>query len=164
MNETSIISLKLLFLLGFTLHNLEEALWLPQWSKHSEKFHEPVERNQFIFAVIIITITGYLITIADILSGHTENIINYLYLGFIGMMGLNAIIPHLAATLVLKKYAPGLITGLLLNLPVSLLIIIYQIQNGINVFYFIIAVLVVTGSILFSLKYLFRLGSKLINY
>lgn len=164
MNEITINLLKLLFLLGFTLHNMEEALWLPQWSKYAKKFHEPVERNQFIFAVIILTMLGYLITLADILNPQPGNIINYVYLGFIGMMGLNAIIPHLAATIVLKKYAPGLITGLLLNLPLSLIIIIYNIQNRINIFYFVIAVLALSGLILFSLKYLFRLGAKLINY
>lgn len=164
MNETIIIPLKLLFLLGFTLHNLEEALWLPQWSKHAERFHKPVERNQFIFALIIITLAGYLITLADIISGQSGNIINYVYLGFIGMMGLNAIIPHLAATIILKKYAPGLITGLLLNLPISLIIIIYHIQNRINVLYFVIAVLAVSGLVLLSLKHLFRLGGKLISY
>ncbi len=164
MNEMIINSLKLLFLLGFTLHNLEEALWLPQWSKHAKKFHEPVERNKFIFAVIIITIAGYLITFLDILSGQQGSIINYIYLGFIGMMGLNAILPHLAATIVLKKYAPGLITGMLLNLPVSVIIIVLHIQDGSNVFYFVIAVLGVTGIVLFSLKHLFRLGGKLINY
>lgn len=164
MNETIIISLKILFLLGFTLHNVEEALWLPQWSKHAKKFHEPVDKHQFIFAIIIITIEGYLVTVADILLGQSGSFINYVYLGFIGMMGLNVIIPHLAATIVLKKYAPGLITGLLLNLPISLIIIVYYIQSGINVFYFVMAVLTVTGLILFSLKYLFRLGGKLINY
>jgi hypothetical protein len=164
MNETIIIPLKLLFLLGFTLHNLEEALWLPQWSKHAERFHKPVERNQFIFALIIITLAGYLITLADIISGQSGNIINYVYLGFIGMMGLNAIIPHLAATIILKKYAPGLISGMLLNLPISLIIVFYHIQYGSNVFYFLIAMLGVTGLILFSLKPLFRLGGKLISY
>lgn len=164
MNEITLNLLKLLFLLGFTLHNLEEALWLPQWSKLAKKFHEPVERNQFIFALVIITMAGYLLTLADILAGQHGNIINYTYLGFIGMMGINALIPHLAATVVLKKYAPGLITGILLNLPVSLLIIVHYFNNGLNVFYFVIAVLAVTGLTLSSLKYLFRLGAKLINY
>jgi hypothetical protein len=164
MDETILNSAKLLFLLGFTLHNLEEAIWLPAWSKYARKFHEPVERNQFIFALIIITIAGYLIILLDMLTGQTGNIINYIFLGFIGMMGLNAIIPHLAATIVLKKYAPGLITGLLLNLPISIIIIVYYIQNGINIFYLVLAFLSITGLILFSLKHLFRLGGKLINY
>ena len=119
MTDSMLIPIKLLFLLGFTLHNLEESVWLPEWSKHAKTFHEPVERNQFIFAVIIITMIGYWVTIADILYNEPGNIPNYLYLGFIGMMGLNSIFPHFIATLLLKKYAPGLITGILLNLLIK---------------------------------------------
>jgi drug/metabolite transporter (DMT)-like permease len=159
-----ITALKLLFLMGFTLHNLEESLWLPQWSKHAKRFHQPVKRNQFIFAVIIITMIGYLVTFADIFWGQPGNITNYLYLGFLGMMGLNSIFPHLVATVILKKYAPGLLTGMLLNLPFSCFIIICYLQKGINRYYLILAIAIVTGLILFSLKYLFKLAEKLIRY
>jgi len=130
MTELMAISIKLLFLMGFTLHNLEESVWLPEWSKHAKKFHEPVERNQFIFAVIIVTMLGYLITLVNILFDQPGNILNYVYLGFIGMMGLNSIFPHLVATFILKKYAPGLLSGILLNLPISLIIIIHYLQKG----------------------------------
>jgi hypothetical protein len=164
MNDIITISLKLLFLLGFTLHNLEESAWLPEWSKYANKFHEPVERNQFVFAVIIITMIGYIITLIDLLFGSAGNIPNYLFLGFIGMMGINSIFPHLVSTIVLKKYAPGLITGILLSLPISLIIIIRYIQNGINIYYLILSFIVVSSLTLFSLKYLFKLGAKLIKY
>lgn len=72
------------FSLGVTLRNLEEAIWLPHWSQSVGKYQHPVEKNAFVFAVIVITMFGYI------------------YLGFIGMMGLNAIFPHLVATIVLK--------------------------------------------------------------
>ncbi len=85
-------------------------------------------------------------------------------LGFIGMMGINAVFPHLVATIVLKKYAPGLITGLLLNLPFSLIIIHWHIKNGINVFYLFVSIVTVSVLVLFSLKYLFPMGKKLVNY
>jgi hypothetical protein len=164
MTDLMVISMKLLFLMGFTLHNIEESVWLPKWSKHAKRFHEPVERNQFIFAVIIITMIGYWVTIADILSNEPGNIPNYLYLGFIGMMGLNSIFPHFIATLLLKKYAPGLLTGILLNLPISLIIIFVYLQKGLNFYYLLLSIAIVTGLILFSLKYLFKLGDKLLNY
>lgn len=164
MDNSISIALKLIFLFGFTLHNLEEAIWLPEWSKQAKKFHEPVERNQFVFAVIIITLIGYLITLIDVLTNNYGSTFNYIYLGFIGMMGLNSIFPHLVATLLLKKYAPGLITGILLNLPISLVIIIRSIQSGINIYYLVLSIVVVTGLILSSLKYLFKLGEKLIKF
>jgi drug/metabolite transporter (DMT)-like permease len=157
-------AMKILFLLGFTLHNLEEAIWLPKWSRHAKKFHEPVEANEFVFAVIIITIIGYVLTALDILISSPGSFINYVYLGFIGMMCLNSLFPHLAATVALKRYAPGLITALLLNLPFSLLIIIGHIKGGIHILYLIIAVVIVGGVILISLKHLFKLGRILIDF
>jgi hypothetical protein len=164
MNDSITLALKLIFLLGFTLHNIEESVWLPEWSKHSKKIHEPVERNQFIFAVIVVTIIGYLVTVVEIINNNPGSVFSYIYLGFIGMMGLNTILPHLAATVLLKKYAPGLITALLLNLPLSIIIIARYIVAEINVYFLIIAILAFTVITLSSLKPLFKLGDKLIRY
>lgn len=164
MNDELTLSLKFIFLLGFTLHNIEEAVWLPEWSRYAKKFHEPVERNQFVFAVIVITISGYLLTIIEILYNNPGSILSFAYLGFIGMMGLNAIFPHLIATFQLKRYAPGLITALLLNLPISIIITIRYISAGINVYLLILAILIVSGLILLSLKPLFKAGEKLIDF
>lgn len=164
MNDNITLALKLIFLFGFTIHNLEESLWLPEWSKHAKKFHEPVKRNQFVFAVIVLTIIGYLVTAAEILENNSSGVFSYIYLGFIGMMGLNAFLPHLAATIILKKYAPGLITALLLNLPLSIIIIARYITAGINIYFLITAILVFTAITLSLLKPLFRLGDKFIGY
>ena len=164
MNNEIIIALKIIFLLGFTLHNLEEAIWLPEWSKYAEKYHKPVERNEFIFAVIVITTLGYIITLLDIVYGYPGSTINYIFLGFTGMMGLNSIFPHLIATIVLKKYAPGLLTGIFLNLPISLIIIISYLQAGLNIYLFLISTAFVSMLVLYSLKYLFILGGKFIRF
>jgi len=163
MNESELNAIKIIFLLGFTVHNLEEAIWLPKWSKYAKKFHEPVEANQFVFAVIIVTIMGYILTALDIMIGNFGSIVNYFYLGFVGMMGINSIFPHLLSTIVLKKYAPGLITALFLNLPFSLILIIEHIKNGINVFCLVLAITLMSGLVLFSLKYLFIIGRLLID-
>ena len=164
MGELDLVALKILFLLGFPLHNTEEAVWFPKWSRQAKKYQNPVEPNEFIFAVIIITILGYLLSGADFLFGSPGDFFNYLYLGFIGMMGINAIVPHLIATFAVKKYAPGLITGLLLNLPLSLIIILWHIKNGTKVIYLFAAIVVVSVLVFFSLKYLFRTGRILFNY
>jgi len=39
-----------LFLLAFTLHNIEEGIWLPKWSKHAKKYYSPVSNREFHFA------------------------------------------------------------------------------------------------------------------
>jgi hypothetical protein len=164
MNDSITLALKLIFLLGFTLHNIEESIWLPGWSKYAKKFHEPVGRNQFVFAVIVVTIIGYFVTAAEIIENMPGGVFSYLYLGFIGMMGLNTFLPHVAATIILKKYAPGLITALLLNLPLSIIIILRYIDAGINVYYLIIAILTFSVVMLLLLKPLFKLGDRLIRY
>ena len=164
MPETYVIlPIKIIFLLGFTLHNIEEAVWLPAWSKYAKRYHATVETSEFIFAVLVVTIFGYLITALDIIYGAPENFFNYAYLGFLGMMGINAFFPHLISTLMLKKYAPGLITGLCLNLPLSVFIIFYYIKTGISVIYLIISIILVSGIILRSLKYLFNIGGTILN-
>lgn len=164
MNDEITLSIKIIFLLGFTLHNIEEAIWLPEWSKYAKKFHEPVERNQFVFAVIVVTIIGYLVTLLEILNNTPGSLWSYVYLGFIGMMGLNAIFPHLIATVLLKRYAPGLMTALLLNLPLSIIIITKYLNAGANVFYLILAIVIVSVVVLLSLKPLFKIGTNLIKY
>ena len=70
MDNTTLTVIKLLFIPGFTLQNLEEALWLPKWSQLAKKFHNPVTTNEFIFAVLIITTIGYLLTAIDLFFGQ----------------------------------------------------------------------------------------------
>ena len=40
-----------LFPVAFTLHNIEEALWLPAFSKSAGKFQKPVNTFEYEFAV-----------------------------------------------------------------------------------------------------------------
>ncbi len=157
-------ALKMAFLFGFSLHNLEEAVWLPKWSKQAGRFHKPVETIPFIFAVVVITMMGYVLTVLDILMADLGTGVNYIYLGFVGMMGLNAIFPHLIATIVIKKYAPGLITGLLLNLPFSVIILLIHLRQGISIHYLLLSIIAISSLVLLSLKYLFRLGGALSNF
>ena len=117
---------ELVFLLSFTLHNIEEALWLPKWSQYAKKFHPPVAKNEFHFAVLMVTLIGYVLTFLFLATGNTNEIVKYLYLGFLLMMAFNSIFPHLIATIALRKYAPGTFTGLLLNLPIGLYIVFVQ--------------------------------------
>ena len=37
--------IEILFILGFSLHNIEEALWLPAWSKQAKTFHQEITAN-----------------------------------------------------------------------------------------------------------------------
>ena len=155
--------LEIFFLLGFSLHNLEEAIWLPAWSKHASKFHSEVKKNEFHFAVMVVTAIGYLLTLIHILSDDSNVIVQNIYYGFILMMCLNVIFPHLIATIVLKRYAPGLVTGLLLNLPFGLLLIQQGLTQGAVPLYLIATALLLAIIMLALISLLFKIGGKLIE-
>ena len=105
-----------------------------------------------------------MLTAFDLLFGQTGNLANLIFLGFVGMIGINSVFPHLLATIVIKKYSPGLIIGLLLNLTFSIIIFNEYISRGINPGYLILSVILVSAVILMSLKPLFKMGARLINY
>jgi len=155
--------IELLFLLGFSLHNIEEALWLPKWSKHARKYHKEVSPSEFRFAVIIVTAIGYLLTFQYFVFGSAYAAAKYIYLGFILIMIVNVFFPHLIATIILKKYAPGLITGLLLNAPLGIYILLKKISNLNEFVFVIIAGIILAAFFLLSIKHLFALEKKLFD-
>jgi len=164
MDLYSLDLLKIVFLFGFSLHNIEEAIWLPKWSKQAGRFHKPMETIPFIFAVVVVTMIGYVLTVLDILMGDSGSLVNYSYLGFVGMMGLNTIFPHLAATIVTKKYTPGLLTGLFINLPLSVILLWLHLMQGIRIDYLLLSILAVSGLVFLSLRHLFRIGGALSDF
>jgi hypothetical protein len=150
--------IELFFLLGFSLHNLEEALWLPQWSKYARKYHKEVSKNEFAFAVIIVTAIGYLLTFQYFIFAPSSSLSRYVYLGFILMIVANVIFPHLIATLVLKKYAPGTITGMLLNAPIGIYILARGVNGTDELVFVIIAGVILAIIFLLLINQLFKAG------
>ncbi|MFB1097719.1 HXXEE domain-containing protein [Terribacillus sp. JSM ZJ617] len=105
----------LLFLIAVTLHNIEEAIFLPAWSKTS-KYQKTVEPKVFHFAVTVITLLAC--SIGTLYLLWPSNIyFQYLQIGLIGAMLLNVIVPHAIAMIAERKYAPGIVTGLILIFP-----------------------------------------------
>ena len=154
---------ELLFLMSFTLHNIEEGIWLPKWSKYAGRYHPQVKKNEFHFGLMVVTLLGYILTFIFLISGASNEIIKYLYLGFLLMMSFNAIFPHLIATIVLKKYAPGTLTGILLNLPIGLYVIFGWYGEQLVATKLAIGFIVITIVSLVSLRPLFKLGKRLID-
>ncbi len=151
------------FPIAITLHNLEEALWLPQWSHHAKRFHKPVQPNEFFFAVILVTLLAYLSTFVAI-AAPSFWLGRQFFFGFLGAMILNAFMPHLAATILLRRYAPGLITGLALLVPINLTILIQAMTAGeLSWWGLVISTIVVAGLLLSLVPAFFRLGKLLIK-
>jgi len=153
--------LELLFLLGFTLHNLEEALWLPGWSKHARGFLLEVGRNEFHFAALVVTILGYGFTFLHLTNQGMYT--QCLFYGFVLMMCFNAIFPHLIATLLFKRYAPGLLTGLFLNLPIGLKLVQEGLSAGLSERCLILATVILAITAALLIRPLFKLGGRIID-
>lgn len=150
------------FCLAITLHNVEEALWLPQWSQTESIFQKPVTPNAFHFAVIVITGLAYLISFLH-LCFPKNKIAKWAFIGFVGAMIFNAFFPHLIATIFMKTYAPGLVTALLLNIPINTLIL-YRLHKSKSIsFKGILVSTLIIGILLLSLiPVLFVLGNRII--
>lgn len=103
--------------LSETVHNIEEAIWLPDWSRIAGTWHPPVSAFEFRFAVILITLAIF--GIIYYFSKHANKTADCLMGGTVIVILVNIFVPHLAAAIVTARYAPGVISGLALNLPVT---------------------------------------------
>lgn len=109
-----------LFAAAVTIHNLEEAIWLPNWSKDAGRYHVPVSAKQFRFAVLALTLAAWAVAAW---SAAGSLLADYLVAGYALAMLVNVVFPHLAATLAMRRYAPGTTTAVLFNLPVTALLL-----------------------------------------
>lgn len=149
------------FCFAITLHNLEEAIWLPRWSQHSSQFQKPVTSSEFRFAVIVITSLAYLSAFSYLYIPDSY-FTKWTFIGFLGSMIFNAIFPHLIATVLMKRYAPGLLTGLFLNIPVNSLIIYQMFLKDLIIWKELVVSTFVVGVILLLLiPFLFKVGGKI---
>ena len=149
------------FVLVVTLHNLEEAVWLPEWSRQAGRWHHPVRPAPFRFAAVVLTILAGVLAAISI-RGGTGSPGRYLFVAYAIAMLLNVALPHLVATVVLRRYCPGLATGLLGNLPVTAAIVFVALRDGHVAPWPLagVAVLFVVG-ILALIPLLFRVGEWL---
>ena len=112
-----------------TLHMIEEMIWLPEWSKTAGKWHKPVTPRQFAFASIALLVILFAFALAASRS-VVGSVFAYVTAGLALTFLLNIYQPHIGSMLELKRYPPGLVTGLLFNLPLMPLIIWQAVSDG----------------------------------
>jgi len=133
----------IIFMFCITLHNIEEALWLTAWMEK----HMPTKRglrnnNHFIFAVLGITILGYLT--AGLFMMFPDNLyIGYAFIGFVGAMIVNTIMPHLIFTVIYKKFCPGVFTGCFLIIPFHTIILLKALSETLTLIEVLVSVIVI---------------------
>ena len=107
-----------LFVAAVAVHNLEEAIWLPAWSRRAGKWHQAVAPSEFRFAVVVLTALAAGAAGLATTQGK-QSVGAYLLSGYALAMLLNVIFPHLLASFVMRRYMPGTLTAFALNLPVT---------------------------------------------
>lgn len=158
-----VVLLSWLFALAITLHNAEEAWLLPAWSRSAGRWHPPVGAGEFRLAVGILTVLAYLVAGLATISGK-GSVGTYLLAGYALAMLLNVVFPHVLATIALRRYTPGTATAVLLNLPITILLLATAIQSGsIHMAAFLWVGPLVTGGLLGALPLLFALGRWLFS-
>ena len=163
MNFLSWLPLEQLFFLfpvAVTLHNLEEAALLPDWWQNAGRWHTPVEKIPFRFAVLILTLLAYVFTYFGVIGGK-QSIGVYLLSGYALIMLVNVFFPHLLAAIWLRRYVPGLATGLVLNLPVCSALLFSFLKNGyVSPWRLFITGVIFMGAVLILIRVLLKLGEE----
>jgi hypothetical protein len=136
---------KLIWILAIseTIHNIEEAIWLPDLFQSKNILHSLVSPFEFRFATIIITLLIYWIIYYFV--QYKNNLSRYLMCGTLFMILFNVFMPHIIASVLLLKYVSGIISGIILNIPVTF----YLLRRGFKEGIFEIKSLII-GSIAFG--------------
>ncbi|MFZ0684855.1 MAG: HXXEE domain-containing protein [Terriglobales bacterium] len=121
--------LQLLFPIAVTLHNVEEGIWFPGWwTRHARLVSVHPNPDVFRFALAGLAVAAFAITYLSARKGK-ESIWAYLMFGYIVAMLANVFIPHIPASVVLRSYTPGVVTAVLINLPVMSLLAIRAVRE-----------------------------------
>jgi hypothetical protein len=117
---------------SITVHNIEEAFTLDSFlpvikerlSKYGRVGIVPTW-PQFRLALLTVTLIPYVVAILPLKAARRLT----LMLVASTTMLIN-VIPHLAGSIIFKRYVPGLASSLLVNLPSSMLLILLAFRSG----------------------------------
>jgi len=121
--------LQLLFPVLVALHNTEEAIGLPRWTQRSGPWFGGVQPAVFRFAVVVFTVLAFVVTALSAVSGK-RSFWGNLTFGYMIAMLINALVPHIAVSVVRRTFMPGVITAVALNLPILSFLAVLALQQG----------------------------------
>ncbi len=151
------------FAAGVVVHNLEEAWRLPAWSAHTGRWHARIGAGPFRFAVTVLSIAVLAAAWLSAAGGPLSPGAYFLN-GYALAMVLNVLFPHVAASIALRRYAPGTVTAILLNLPLGGWLIYRSLDEGyIERSTFLVSGPLIVVAILASIPLLFALGKRLLG-
>ncbi len=143
------------------LHNLEEGALIGLWQPRAGRWRHPVSPGAFRFAVAVVTVEG-LALVETSRRAPAKSRRRGLASGLAVLLLGNVAAPHLAATLARRRYSPGVVTAVAVNLPVSVGVVRHGARNG----WFDRAAVkassaLVVGGVVAQLPVLFAVGKRL---
>lgn len=119
-----------LFPIAVTLHNTEEAIWMPRTAGQAMQLPvRPPGAAEIWVALAVFTVAAFAVTYVNAHRGP-ESIWAYLTFGYIVAMLANVFVPHLPAAILFRGYAPGVVTAVLINLPVMSFLTFRMLREG----------------------------------
>jgi hypothetical protein len=118
-----------LFPIAVTLHNSEEAFCMPRWvSGHSGQlpFHPGAAKIRL--ALLLLTLAAFAVSYLSAQKGK-RSVWAYLLFGYAAAVLVNVFVPHIPATLVFGEYTPGVVTAVLINLPVMSILLFKAVRE-----------------------------------
>ena len=116
-----------LFALAFTVHNIEEGLFLPVYAADESRLAGRVTPFALRFTLVVLTAAIYGIAALAAAGNHSGI---QILAGFAAVMVINAMVPHLTLTVAFRRYAPGTGTAIFLMVPLSVLVIVDGLAAG----------------------------------
>jgi hypothetical protein len=118
-----------LFPIAVTLHNSEEALYMPKWvAAHAEHLVVHPGVTRIWFGLLLFTLAAFAVTYMSAKKGK-QSVWAYLLFGYAVAMLANVFIPHVPATLIFGEYTPGIVTAVLINLPVMSILLFQAVHE-----------------------------------
>ena len=115
---------------ALTLHNAEEAVFMPRWiAVHGSPlpFHGSVVK--IWLGLLLISVGAFVLTRFSDKKGR-QSVPAYLLFGCIAALLANVFIPHIPATLLFHTYTPGIVTAVLINLPLCVALLRRAVRDG----------------------------------
>lgn len=121
--------LQLLFPVLVGLHNAEEAIRLPKWTRRSGPWFRGAEPGVFRFVVVVSTALAFVVTILSMVAGRMT-LWGNLTFGYIVVLLINSLVPHIAVSIAHRTLMPGVITAATLNLPILSFLVVLALKQG----------------------------------
>lgn len=153
--------LQLLFPVLVGLHNAEEAVRIPRWTRRSGPWFGGAQPRLFRFVVVVFTALASVVTVLSAIAGRMSLWADLTF-GYIVALLLNSLVPHIAVSLAKRTLMPGVITAVVLNLPLLPLLAVLALEQGyVSESDALVSSILVPLGLLLMLPLLFRLGRAL---